>query len=178
MSGFERLSTCPTIPDQLRRDADRRAQRLLRALPVEVWCRPAVASVMWSHRNNGLVEWPTLDRPGRTQLSRATASGSQGELVRLDPSGLPLQGRSLALARARQVSKQGGPVLAGLDRRLLRLATSLCLLSASAVLVAARVAIRLGLLSQGGMHASLLFADRLTQQGMRMWHRSRALPDH
>ena len=42
---FQRLSTCPNVPELLSREADGRAARWLSGMPVEVWLRPATAAV-------------------------------------------------------------------------------------------------------------------------------------
>lgn len=49
MIAFRRLSTCPTLPDLMRADAEVRAARWKRTTPIEIWCRPATLLLLPRH---------------------------------------------------------------------------------------------------------------------------------
>ena len=176
MIAFQRLSTGPTLPDLISREADRQAQRCLRTLPVEVWLRPATAAVFWQHRNNGVVQrcgsyGDKLGGPAAPRLADGLAR------VRPRPMDLPPRigmrvtpGMRLSCPAAVSGQAEGAlrfsPFKAGM---------AACFAGASFVLAAARLLNWCGLLSPAGIGAAMAGADRLTRAGMRLWRASRAL---
>ena len=171
MTAFKRLSTGPTLPDLIRREADRRAQRSLRMLPADVWLRPATIAVSWHHRNNGLVQGSGSHggKPGRMDpvLPRPRA-------VNGPPPHCPTTMRTKAVARSFRAAMAPGPAGSALHPLQRRAGMAACFAGAQFVLAATRLLNRGGLLSPDGILAALAGADRLTRAGMRLWRSSRA----
>ena len=169
MTAFQRLSTGPTLPDLIRREADRRAQRSLRMLPADVWLRPATAAVFWHHRNNGLVQGsggyggkldkmdPVLPRP------RAVDAASPHH---------PTKTTTKAAARSSRAAMARSPARSALQPLQRRAGMAAYFAGAQVVLTATRLLNRGGLLSQSGLGAAFGAADRLTRAGMRLWRSS------
>ena len=146
MTAFKRLSAAPTVPDLLRREAERRAVKHCRALPAAAWCRTATIAVAWDHSLNG-----SLFRPGP-----ARQAGSEA----MPPFRPAAVQASLPAPALRSWQCQAG--------------MAACFAGASGLLAAARLLNWCRLLSPDGIAAALAGADRLTRAGMRLWRSSRA----
>ena len=179
MTAFKRLSTVPTVPDLLRRDAERRAARLRRLTPIEAWCRPAMIAVVWQYRDNGRQrESGPLDGFRRQaeffhppeELARTRTVSRE-----MSPSVRPTRARSRAIARSRRMAMRADPAADGLHAWSRRAGVKVCFASANGVLAAARVANWCGLLSPDGLGAAIACSDRLTRAGMRLWRSGRTL---
>jgi len=168
MTAFQRLSTGPTLPDLIRREADRRAQRSLHMLPADVWLRQATIAVSWHHRNNGLLQRGSdhSGRPGRTHVPRPP---TMDELPRHCSATI----RTKAVARSSRAAMARSPARSALQPLQRRAGMAACFAGAQAVLAATRLLNRGGLLSQSGLGAALGAADRLTRAGMRLWRSGR-----
>ncbi len=187
MTAFQRLSATPTVPDLLRREADRRAARSSRALPEAAWCRSATVAVAWDHGLNGrlfqegrLFKDGRLSKPGPVRLPRGgtapvrsaadlahARAASRGRAVQR-----PMQTRSNAIARSRRAALQAGPAHTLRSWRC-QAGMTLCFASASGVLAATQVLNWCRLLSPAGIDTALAGADRLTRAGMRLWRTGR-----
>lgn len=174
MTAFQRLSTGPTVPDLIRKEADRRAQRSLRMLPTEVWLRPATAAVFWDHRNNGLVRGsgpyggiPGARRPG-SELGHI-----QPRVMDATPRLLTTKMREKAVARPSRATRADLMALA-LRSWKCQAGMATCLAGANGVLAAARLLNWCGLLGPQGIGTAMAGADRLTRAGMRLWRRGRS----
>ena len=174
MTAFQRLSTGPTLPDLIRREADRSAQRSLHMLPTDVWLRPATAATFWHHRNNGRLE-------GRhalgVQRGGARPSGEVGHVRErvMDAAPQPCSARM----RERAIARSSRAAQADLAARTLRswqcrAGMAVCFAGAHGALAATRLLNWCRLLSPDGIGAVLAGADRLTRAGMRFWRTSRA----
>ncbi len=173
MTAFQRLSTGPTLPDLIRRDADRRAQRSLHMLPADVWLRPATIGVFWNHRNNGslqvgsehggLIRRTDLVRPGLWTLDA-------------EQTQCPAKARGRAVARLSPAATTHSPGRITIQRLQRRAGMPTCFAGAQFVLAATHLLNRGGLLSQGGLGAALGAADSLTRAGMRLWRNGRPPP--
>ena len=163
---FQRLSTCPTVPELLIAEAERRAARWLREIPVEVWLRPATAAVARSHRNDRacppphvslFVSWDAI--PDRASARRDRQSDAVPSAWGVSSN------RTLIEARRRGMLH--------LDAWTRRRGMDICFVTATCVLVTTRAANRCGLLRPIDVQQALTMADRLTRAGMRMWRSSR-----
>ena len=173
MTAFQRLSTGPTLPDLIRRDADRRAQRSLHMLPVDVWLRPATIAVFWSHRNNGSPQVMSghHETPGRMDPVRPGLSAS-GAI----PTHSPAKTRARAVARSSRAAMADGPTRSALHALQRRAGVAAYFAGAQLVLAATHHLNRGGLLSQNGLGAALGAADLLTRAGMGLWRNGRSPP--
>lgn len=176
MIAFRRLSTAPTIPDLLRREAERRAVLHCRTMPTAAWCRPATIAVVWDHGLNGR---PRTAGPVAGSRDRARISGSAEELVGTKAvsgeraSRQPMRTRSRAIVRSRRAVMQAGPSVDALHFWRYRLGITFHFAGAAGVLATARVFNWCGLLSPDGQSTFLACADRLTRAGMRLWRSGR-----
>ncbi len=178
MTAFKRLSVGPTVPDLLRRDADRRAAQSCRTLPAGAWCRTAIIAVARNHRLNGppYELGPTTASDWQKGPTRLTANLVP---VRAGACGLkaqrPVQARSNAITRSGRAALQDG--LPGDTRRSWQCQAGLgaCFAGASFILAAAQLLNWCRLLSPDGIAVALAGADRLTRAGMRLRRSSRAL---
>jgi hypothetical protein len=55
MQFFQRLSTCPTIPEVISEAAKARAARWPDTLPLDVWCRPSILLALRERGYSGAV---------------------------------------------------------------------------------------------------------------------------
>ena len=174
MTAFQRLSTGPTLPDLIRKEADRRAQRSLHMLPADVWRRPATAAVFWHHRNNGLVQ-RSGGYGGKPGTARLDGGPDQVRPRSKDatPGHCPARMRARAIARSSRAA-QAGPSAHASRSWQYQTGMAACFTGASGVLAAARLLNRCRLLSPDGLGAAFKSADRLTRAGMRLWRSSRA----
>lgn len=172
MIAFQRLSTVPTVPDLLRRQAERRAARSLRALRAEAWRCPATITIVWRYRSIS-----TLRATGLADAVRRRAEffRPSDELARIKPvsremvpSQRSMQTRSRATARSRHAAMQANSTAGGIQSWTYQVGTEVCFASACAVLVTARAANWCHLLSPGGLGAAMAYAERLTRAGMRL----------
>ena len=83
MTAFKRLSVGPTVPDLLRRDAERRTAQSCLTLPAGAWCRTAIIAVARNHRLNG----------SPYGLEPMTASDRQKGPTRLQENLVPVEGQ-------------------------------------------------------------------------------------
>lgn len=168
MMVFQRLSTCPTVPELLSRDAERRASRWLRELPVEVWLRPSTAAAARSHLD--ALAFPAPDTSSLVQRVAVCgrAIGQRDHRPDAVPSGMAgkLADRTLAEARRRGMLR--------LDAWAYRRGMDICFGTATCVLVTTRAANGCGFPSPIGLEHGLRMADRLTRAGMRLWRSSRS----
>ena len=165
---FQRLSTCPTVPELLSREAERRAARWLREMPVEVWLRPATAAIARSHRNNRacppshalpFVSGSTLpDLPSSRCYRRPDAAPDAHWGI--SPERTPLEARQRGMLRFKAWTRRRG--------------MDICFVTATCVLATTRAANHYGLLSPVGLEHALTMASRLTRAGMRMWRSSQS----
>jgi len=177
MTAFKRLSAAPTVPDLLRRQAERRAIQSCRAWPAAACWRSATVAIAWDHRLDG-----SLFRPGRV-----TEAGSVATSLR--PAAEPAHARAASCSRAAQrptqansnavIRSRRAAAQPGLSAHTLRswqcqAGMAACFAGASSVLAATRLLNRCCLLSPDGIVAALAGADRLTRAGMRLWRSSRA----
>ena len=109
MTAFKRLSAAPTVPDLLRREAERRAVRHCRALPAAAWYRPATIAVAWDHSMNDSLFRPSPGMQagsGATPLLRSAAEVALARAAsRSRMAQRPVQARSNAVARSRRASR-------------------------------------------------------------------------
>ncbi len=165
---FQRLSTGPTLPDLIRREADRRARRSLHMLPTNMWLRPATAAVFWQHRSNGLVQGSGGHggKVGQTRLDR--------ELGHVRPQAVHLMPRSYpAGACAQPVAGSSRATRAGMPDSIpwcfqRQAAMAACFAGAPGVFAVTRLRNWCGLLSPDSVGVSIVGADRLTRTGMRL----------
>ncbi len=169
MIGLQRLSTCPTVPELLSREADRRAAQWVRQMPAEVWLRPATASVVWDHRVNGV--WPAPPVPFAGPRVAGPESGTARRYRRSDdvPSALRAGSWNSTPAQA------GRRDIPGLDSWARRRGMEICFATATFVLASARIANWCGLVSPAGLEHAFRTANRLTRAGMRLWRSSRSV---
>jgi len=172
-----RISTCPTIPELLRADADCRAARRIASLPVEVWCRPAVIGVVWSYRD---LDFRGVSRERDVVRSRRDLVHSSKDLTRgrtvmraTMPQGCPTAARTRTLARSRRAALQFNLTPDALTVWSHRSRMKACFAGANGVLAVTRIMNACGLLSPDGVGTGVACADRLTRAGMRIWQRSR-----
>ena len=176
MTAFQRLSTGPTLPDLIRRDADRRAQRSLHMLPADVWLRPATAAVFWQHRNNGLVRVSGChsEKAGRGRLDRELGH-VRPQVMYPAPRTYPARIREQAFAASSRATRPDVP--AQMLRSWPRQAgMAACFAAAYGVVAAARLLNCCGLLSPDGIGVAITGADRLTRTGMHLWRSSQTFP--
>lgn len=178
MIAFQRLSTARTVPDLLRREAERRAALHCRSMPTAVWCRPATIAVAWDHGLNGQprIAGPADGFPSRAKFSapireQAAARAVSGDGV----SRQPMRTRSRAIARSRRAMMQGGLPTDALHLWRYRTGVKFYFASATGVLAMARAFNWCRLLSPDGQSAFLACADRLTRAGMRLLRSGRLL---
>lgn len=170
MIGLQRLSTCPTVPELLSREADRRAAQWVRQMPAEVWLRPATASVVWDHRNNGV--WPAPPvRVAGPRVAGPTDTATAPRYRRSDAVPSALRGRSSKSTPA----EAGRREISGLDAWARRRGIEICFVTATFVLASARAANRCGLVSPAGLEHAFGTANQLTRAGMRLWRSSRSV---
>ena len=177
MTAFKRLSVGPTVPDLLRRDADRRAAQSCRTLPLGAWCRTAVIAAARNHQLNGprCELEPTAASDWQVTSARLTASLAP---VRAGARGLkaqrPMQARSNAIIWSGRAALRDG--LPGDARRSWQCQAGMaaCFAGASFILAAAQLLNWWRLLSPDGISTALKGADRLTRAGMRLWRAGRA----
>lgn len=168
MIAFQRLSTCPTVPELLNREADRRAARWLREMPVEVWLRPATAAVAWSYRNNRACPSPSVS----SFVSRSAVPGWPSSRHYRQPDAVPSACRGISSDRTPLEARQRDiPRFKAWTRRR---GMDICFVTATCVLVTTRAAYRCGVLSPVGLGQAFTTADRLTRAGMHMWRSSRS----
>lgn len=173
MIAFKRLSTGPTLPDLIRKEADRRAQRSLHLLPANVWLRPATAAVCWHHRNNGLMpESGGMHGKVGDLLSGSEFSHTRSRGMDAAPRPCPARMRERAIARSYRAAEAD---LAACKFRTwqCRAGMAACFTGANGVLAMARLLNWCRLLSPDGIGAALAGADQLTRAGMRFWKISR-----
>lgn len=174
MIAFQRLSTGPTLPDLIRREADHRAERSLRMLPLEVWLRPATAAVFWQHRNNGLVQGSGGHggKPGRSRVGSETGH-IRARVTDAVPRNCPARMRKKALTRSSRAAQADQPALTLRSWRN-QIAMAACFAGANGVLAATRVLNWCCLLSPDGIGVALASADWLTRAAMHLWRTNRA----
>ena len=174
MIAFQRLSTGPTLPDLIRREADRRARRSLRMLPPEVWLRPATAAVFWQHRNNGLVQGSGGHggKLGRSRLD-SELGHIRARVTDAAPRHCPARMREKALTRLSRAAQADLPALT-FRSWWYQTGMTVCFAGANGVLAAARLLSWCCLLSPDSIGVAMAGADRLTKTGMRLWRTNRA----
>jgi hypothetical protein len=175
---FQRLSTVPTVPELLRRDAERRAARTSHLLPMAVWCRPATIAAVRSGWDSGL---PGAAAPAdyvriRTEFFRPSDEVARLSLLSAETMSAlrSIQSRSRAIARSRRAvmrDRSAAPAL-----RIWRYragSTDVCLAAASGVLAGARLLHRCGVIGPVGLGAAAGCSGQLVRAAMRLWHRHR-----
>jgi hypothetical protein len=177
MIAFQRLSVVPTIPDLLRKDADRRAARMSPALPMEAWCRPATISLVRHYGNSGPSEaiGPTHYVRIRTEFFRPPEEVARMNALSHDTflAWRSIQVRSRAIARSRRAAMLDRSAATALHTWRNRVGMKVCLTGASGVLAGARLLLWCGLIGPGGVRAAFACSGRLTRAGMRLWRRRR-----
>ena len=176
MIAFRRLSTGPTLPDLIRRDADRRAQHSLHMLPTNVWLRPATAAVFWQHRNNGLVQGSGGHggQVGKSRLDRELGH-VRTQAVNLMPRFYHAGACAQAVAGSSRATRADmpGSIPWSFQRQA---GMAACFAGATGVLAVTRLLNWCSLLSPDGIGVAIAGADRLTRTGMRLWRKSREIP--
>jgi len=163
---FHRLSTCPTVPELLIAEAERRAARWLREMPVEVWLRPATAAVARSNRNNRAFPPPHVS----LFVSRDAIPDRASARRYRHPDAVPSAWGVSSNLTPIEVRRRG---VLRLDAWTRRRGMDICFATATCVLTTTRAANRCGLLRPSGLEQALIMANGLTRAGMRMWRSSR-----
>jgi hypothetical protein len=171
MIAFQRLSTVSTVPELLRRDAQRQAARTFHALPMEVWCRPATIAVVRHNQGHSLLR---ATGPIQTVRIRTEFFRPSDELARMKAAS---HDRMLSWpsiqTRPWAIATQRGFTATALHTWRYRVGTEVCFAGASGVLAAARLLHWCSLISSGGLGTALACSAQLTRAGMRLWRRGR-----
>jgi hypothetical protein len=177
MIAFQRVSTVPTVPELLRRDAESRAARTYHMLPMAVWCRPATIATVRRGWDGGL---PGATAPVDYVRIRTEFFRPSEEMARINSllTGTmsmcrSIQIRSRAIARSRRAVMRDCFAATARPIRRFRVVTDVCLAAASGVLAGARLLHRCGLIGPHGLGAAFACSGQLTRVAMRLWRRNR-----
>jgi hypothetical protein len=174
---FQRVTTDPTVSEQLRRDVESRAARTYHMLPMAVWCRPATIAAVRPGWNDGL---PSATAPAdyvriRTEFFRPSDEVARINSLLIGTMSMwrAIQIRSRAIARSRRTVMRDRFAATARPVRRNRVVTDVCLAAASGVLAGARLLHRCGLIGPRGLGAAFACSGQLTRVAMRLWRRNR-----
>jgi hypothetical protein len=174
---FQRVSTVPTVPELLRRDAESRAARTYHTLPMAVWCRPATIAAVRHRWDDGLTgaTAPADYVRIRTEFFRPSEEVARinDRLTETMPVCRSMQIRSRAIARSRRAVTRDCPAATARHIGRYRVGTDVCLAAASSVLAGAQLLHRRGLIGSRGLRAAFACSSQLTRAAMRLWRRNR-----